>query len=251
MGFLILKLAGPLQSWGNGSKYNWRKTADEPTKSGVVGLLAAALGRRRTEPIDDLASFNMAVRIDQSGLYERDYQTAALREFDAKKQRWICTDNPKKTWITQRFYLADAIFVVGLEVPDNRVEELADALVHPAFPLYLGRRSCPPSQKILMDFGTGPMVDNLHRLPWQATRRYLIRSNAKHEKVDLTVFLDSSASRGQALSKAIANDVPLSFSQANRQYGQRQVVREIWHVVNPYYDKGSDSHDPMTLLEEG
>lgn len=248
MGFLILKLAGPLQSWGVGSKYNWRKTADEPTKSGVVGLMAAALGRRRTEQIDDLANFNLAVRIDQSGLYERDYQTAKSRKFDAKEGKWVSGND---AWVTQRFYLADAIFLAGLEVPDARVEELVDALIHPAFPLYLGRRSCPPSQKILMESGLGPMIEKLHEVPWQATRRQLLRSNAHREKVDLPVLLDSSISYGDVLSKQITNDVPLSFSQANRLYGQRQVVRERWHVLNPYYDEQIEHHDPMELLEEG
>lgn len=44
MATLLLRLAAPLQSWGSDSKFETRKTGREPTKSGVVGLLAAALG---------------------------------------------------------------------------------------------------------------------------------------------------------------------------------------------------------------
>lgn len=51
---LLLRLAGPLQSWGTHSKYLWRDTARFPTRSGVVGMLAAGLGREREAPVDDL-----------------------------------------------------------------------------------------------------------------------------------------------------------------------------------------------------
>ena len=49
MATLLLRLAAPLQSWGSDSKFETRKTDREPTKSGVVGLLAAALGLRRDD----------------------------------------------------------------------------------------------------------------------------------------------------------------------------------------------------------
>lgn len=81
MTVLLLKLAGPLQSWGSGSRFTERGTQHEPTKSGVVGLLAAALGRRRTDPVDDLAALDFAVRIDQPGLLESDFQTEHKRKW--------------------------------------------------------------------------------------------------------------------------------------------------------------------------
>ena len=49
MSTLLLRLAAPLQSWGASSKFGRRATEREPTKSGVIGLVAAALGIRRTE----------------------------------------------------------------------------------------------------------------------------------------------------------------------------------------------------------
>ena len=51
---LLLRLAGPLQSWGMLSHFNERDTARFPTRSGVIGLLAAALGIARDEPLDGL-----------------------------------------------------------------------------------------------------------------------------------------------------------------------------------------------------
>ena len=51
---LLLRLSAPLQSWGSGSVYDNRETDDMPTKSGVTGILAAALGRKRGESLEDL-----------------------------------------------------------------------------------------------------------------------------------------------------------------------------------------------------
>jgi len=40
---LLLRLAGPMQSWGLSSRFTIRDTSLEPSKSGVLGLLCAAL----------------------------------------------------------------------------------------------------------------------------------------------------------------------------------------------------------------
>ena len=54
MTVLLLRLAGPMQAWGVKSRFTVRSTELAPTKSGVIGMLAAATGRRRTDPIEDL-----------------------------------------------------------------------------------------------------------------------------------------------------------------------------------------------------
>lgn len=89
MTVLLLKLAGPLQSWGSGSRFTERGAQHEPTKSGVVGLLASALGRRRTEPVDDLAELRFGVRIDQPGSFEDDFQTEHKRKWDPDSAKWV------------------------------------------------------------------------------------------------------------------------------------------------------------------
>ncbi len=82
MSTLLLRLAAPLQSWGVASKFDTRDTAREPTKSGVIGLLAAALGRSRTESLDDLKELRFGVRIDQPGTFLRDFHTARRNKQD-------------------------------------------------------------------------------------------------------------------------------------------------------------------------
>ena len=64
---LLIRLAGPMQSWGTQGRFDVRDTEREPSKSGVVGLLCAALGRDRSEPLDDLASLRMGVRVGPGG----------------------------------------------------------------------------------------------------------------------------------------------------------------------------------------
>ena len=133
MSTLLLRLAGPLQSWGVSSKFNNRTTEREPSKSGVIGLLAAAQGRSRDDCLDDLSSLRYGVRTDQKGTVIRDYHTAHRPE------------NDKLSYITNRFYLADATFLIGLEGDERLLQELNESIRNPVYPLYLGRRSCPPA----------------------------------------------------------------------------------------------------------
>ena len=76
MSTLLLRLAGPMQSWGTQSRFSVRDTGLEPSKSGVVGLLCAALGLPRHEEVDHLAALSMGVRVDSEGALKMDYQTA-------------------------------------------------------------------------------------------------------------------------------------------------------------------------------
>lgn len=134
---LLLRLQGPLQSWGTRSRFDHRDTWPYPTKSGVVGLLAAALGRDRREDVSDLAALRMGVRVDRKGVLRVDYQTAqSVLTADLKGKGNV------QSW---RYYLADAAFLVGLEGERALLETLHGALRNPRFPLYLGRKSYVPS----------------------------------------------------------------------------------------------------------
>ncbi|GGN01966.1 type I-E CRISPR-associated protein Cas5/CasD [Thermus composti] len=134
---LLLRLQGPMQSWGTRSRFDHRDTWPYPTKSGVVGLLAAASGRDREEDVSDLAALRMGVRVDRKGVLRVDYQTAqGVLTADLKGRGNV------QSW---RYYLADAAFLVGLEGETAFLEVLHKALKNPRFPLYLGRKSYVPS----------------------------------------------------------------------------------------------------------
>ena len=138
----MLRLAGPLQSWGSQSQFNRRDTSGEPTKSGLLGLLAAAQGRRRQDPIEDLLTLRLGVRTDQAGSLLRDYHTVSdLRrrpllsaQVNAKGMQKQ-TSPAKLTYVTERFYLQDAVFVAAVCGPAGLLETLAAAMRSPCFSL--------------------------------------------------------------------------------------------------------------------
>lgn len=145
MACLLLRCVGPMQSWGSRSRFQERDTEREPTKSGIIGLLCAALGRDRAEPMDDLAALRMGVRVDLEGRLEIDYHTA----LDVLKANRSGTD----TQISRRAYLADAAFLVGLEGDGPLLERLHRALKNPRWPLFLGRKSFVPGCPVFLKDG--------------------------------------------------------------------------------------------------
>ena len=76
---LLIRLAGPMQSWGTSSRFDRRDTGKEPSKSGVIGLLSAAMGIGRENWVDlePLAALSMGIRHDRPGILKQDYQTAS------------------------------------------------------------------------------------------------------------------------------------------------------------------------------
>ena len=147
---LLLRLVGPMQSWGTTSRFDQRDTGKEPSKSGVVGLLAAALGidRENWTDLEPLTRLSMGVRHDRPGVPKRDYQTAGCAEANTIIKA-DGTPSPRKALFLTRFYLADAAFLVGLEGDDRSLS--GNALM----PLYTIRPGhspwgvnhiCPPNR---------------------------------------------------------------------------------------------------------
>lgn len=246
MGVLILKLAGPLQSWGAESRFTERTTRHEPTKSGIVGLLAAALGRKRTESVDDLAELTYAVRVDQPGKYVRDFHTAHKRAWNKEIGSYEMMPSESMP-LSHRYYLSDAVFVVAVQVEGGLFEELQQALEHPSFPLFLGRRSCPPSCKVLFDVvEDDDLMEALRNVPWQASERYRRTQKTETDTVTLEVMRDVL---NEDETGEVVRDVPLSFSQERRDYAWRTVVHD--RVQVPRSDvKKVPQHDPWAVFKE-
>ena len=261
---LVLRLAGPLQSWGDQSQFNHRYTGGEPTKSGITGLLAAADGRRRSDPIEDLVGLCLAVRTDQPGSMLRDYHTvsdlpgrpllsASVNDRGVQKR----TSPAKPTHVTERFYLQDAIFVVAIAGEANLLGGISEALRNPAFPLSLGRRSCVPTQPLLLvppmgmqapsdaTLWDGPPLAVLERVPWQLPLkrvRAFERKSSWPTRTDLPVTIDDPNGND------IRTDLPGSFDPQKRSFGTRR-VRQVWvSVERPPRGQPSDMHDPFVLL---
>ncbi len=231
MSTLLLRLAAPLQSWGLGDKFERRGTAREPTKSGVIGLLAAAMGIARDDgdSLDKLNALRFGVRVDQPGQLLCDFHTA----------RVFGKANP---YVTRRFYLADAVFLAGLEGEDGALmQTLERALKNPVYPPFLGRRSCPPEGRLSLGLTDAPLRDALYKADWQAGEQYKIRK--KTDK--LTLVLD--AEQPGMLRR---RDAPLSYSQTHRKHSFRY-VDDIPSAVPVSCGNNSDTnHDPFPELEE-
>lgn len=133
---LLLRLEGPMQSWGFRSRFVYRDTALEPTRSGIIGLVCAAMGIGREEDISRFDCLRFGVRVECEGRVERDYHTA----LEVIKADATGTD----TVLSHRDYLADASFTVGLESDNlSLLQEIEKALRNPVWFLYLGRKSFP------------------------------------------------------------------------------------------------------------
>ena len=172
MKVLILKLEGPLLSFGDVAVDELRPTARHPFKSMIVGLLGNALGYKRIEgqKLDKLqASFNMASRIDRPGKVMTDYQTVMTTEKDAKNPTFVGTGgwtsrpvhvrSNNETIQVYRDYVVDASVTVALSFKSEALlEEVAVKLRRPERPLFIGRKACPPTRPI---FEASVEVDSL------------------------------------------------------------------------------------------
>lgn len=174
---LIMRLAGPMQSWGVSSRFGIRETLAEPSKSGVIGLLCAALGWDRASEthlvagqarnLADLASLPFGVRVVREGVIRRDYHTAqnVLRaKAKLKPGRPANPGDLQNTVLSERYYLSDAYFLVGLESDDEALLlAMNNALGHPHWPLCLGRKSFMTTWPV--QFTTEPEGAGVVQLP--------------------------------------------------------------------------------------
>ena len=211
MAVLVLKFSGPLQSWGTGLKLKDHETDSMPSKSGTIGMIAAAMGRRRNEDISDLASLRFGVREDEPGEILHDYHAAHTY----KGEKITATD------VGRRDYIQDACFVVGLEGDRDMLERCEHALHHPIFQLYLGRRSCVPDVGMVKGIFEGDLEGVLSAFPkqtggneWDETDQRERRKKSEGNALRLCVETDGSGDR-------MRKDNPVSFDFRDRQYRHR------------------------------
>ncbi len=193
---LFLRLEGPLQSWGERGRWSVRDTALEPTKSGVIGLIACALGYRDDAQICPLAEKTlMAVRCDAPGHLITDYHTVGggstepmLLTAQGKPKRG--SGGRPHTELTHRDYLCDASFLVVLQSEDTAlIEQMAEGLQNPVWPIYLGRKSCPPSRPVFEELDDCESLEEaLKKGTWSLTvkrpKNSVVRCVLETNKID-------------------------------------------------------------------
>ena len=160
---LALFLDGPMQSWGYASRFERRTTALHPTRSGIFGILAAALGIDKFSPneLEGLRELNRlrltVVTLPRRDRFERallirrleDYHTVTgIRRASGKVDR-------DATVQTYRHYLLDARFGVLLEGDATQLGLIAHALRNPRWGVWLGRKCCIPASPLVVASPSG------------------------------------------------------------------------------------------------
>lgn len=262
MSTLLLRLAGPLQSWGVQSRFSHRDTGLEPSKSGVVGLLAAALGRGRDEPLEDLAALTMGVRVEREGRLLRDFHTAGGTHKQGEQYGVAIADGSKPRVVTsQRYYLTDADFLVGLESDDEDfLCRLDAALARPVWPLFLGRKACVPGRPIRLSYRPsdlpGPAaVPGVVRLPLRQaleTYPYLTRTAREFQRLQQELTAGPPMRLRLVLevpigsSNEVRPDQPLSFRILAREYTVRYIRTD--YLTLAVHQLQEESHVSVTSV---
>ncbi|RMC26031.1 MULTISPECIES: type I-E CRISPR-associated protein Cas5/CasD [unclassified Lactobacillus] len=229
---LTIRLTAPLQSYGNEATFERRTSSDYPSKSAIVGMIAAALGYSRDdERVQELNKLQFAVRIDQPGKMLTDFQTVEWKTGTRK--------------ITYREYLQDAVFVVAISGGPDDIDRIKYALKHPRYALFLGRRSNIPAGVLqITEFPDKDPVTALKALPWQASNWYQKRHSAD-KLVKIQVVADANLLSTNRTS--LVKDHVLSLDSKARQYKSRPITTTQVELRNPLF-KQNTQHDAMSPL---
>lgn len=215
--FLIMRLDGPMQAWGGHTYEDFRPSHLFPTRSGLLGLIAACLGIERDDHVRQEAlatSLDFTVRADtgalrpESGDMVQPKRTVRLTDFHTVLAARRVDGKPSSyPVVSRREYLFDAYFTVAVgEHADAAVklDEVAAGLKRPVFTPFLGRRACPLAR---------PLFD---RFDEADTALAVLEKVAPHSG---TVYAESAALRSE--QQLLLRDVPMH--RRHRQFGTRKV----------------------------
>jgi CRISPR system Cascade subunit CasD len=212
-----MRLAGPMQSWGTMSRFTRRDTGKEPSKSGVIGLICAAMGIDRDDDsnadLQALARARFGIRVVRQGDLQSDYHTASnIAKADG---------GTKPTELSTRFYLSDADFISALESEDRELlERVHAALKEPFWQIFLGRKAFVPSVPVFVPddaaiiestAGIKAELENSNLL----SRLGIVFDEKRHDDPQRLVIEDDTGSE-------VRTDVPISFG--DRQFSIRRVA---------------------------
>lgn len=208
MTVLLLRLKGPQQSWGVTSRFQTREAGTVPSKSGVIGLVAAAQGRTRDAELEDLVGLEFGVRVDQPGELLNDFHTARQ-------------SGEKNSMLSHRHYRQDAAYTAALSGGSQLLTAIAEAIESPRFPLYLGRRSAPAPVDLLGGITEHHDVESalrdLESAPWLAAEWH-------RKQVGRAVHLPLARDARDGEDAESVQDVPVSFDPRHRTYSRRGVT---------------------------
>lgn len=221
---VFLRLAGPMQAWGTGSRLQLRRTDAIPSKSGILGLILCALGIRREDAVSkvgSLVNLSMGVRIDRCGETIWDYHTAGawigIRQAKGGVKFTASTKQPEAQ-LSRRQYLCDASFLVALQGDPQVIAQIAKALEDPVWPVFLGRKSCVPTSPVLAALGTFvDLAAALESQPWIGSE-----DTAGQSSVTLAAYREHVPDGPIPAEAVMVYDVPRTLQ--NPSHGARWIV---------------------------
>lgn len=219
--YLALLLDAPLQSWGFASRFQRRTTGLHPTKSGVIGLICAAMGIGKGTDTEREA-LPQLVALKMTSIAMPGHDLRRLEDFhtvlNTRRASGKMNDDPV---VTRRQYLLDARFGVILAGDRALVERAAVALQDPAWGVWFGRKSCIPARPLFV------AVRSTHAETWQA----ILRSLGMDEALPIESFTRVEEVTDFAAGTDSYTDQPVSFGRADsssegRAYSVRRVRLE-------------------------
>ena len=248
---LLLRLAGPMQAWGTGSRFQLRRTDRHPSRSGVLGLLLCARGVERGDSkryLNELAPLAMGVRIDNPGIVGQDYHTVGARVGirQAKDGRIKYTDKTHKpeTLLSRRQYLYGASFLVALQGAPELIAVYEAVLQAPVWPPYLGRKCCIPSHPIFAGTGSWEALNEaLSSAPLEAMNLEKEEKHRRDSSVERLCWMEAEENPAPGDDIREVYDVPRRFGYWD--YGARRIVESSISVEVRYPESTAKSwRDP-------
>ena len=155
MDYLVFRLYGAMASWGEIAVGESRHSANHPSKSAILGLIASALGIKREEESKQLAlnnGYHIAIKQLSNGDLLKDYHTTQVPDsvgkfnYRTRRDELLTGQDRLGTILSSREYRTDSVCLVAiksLEYAPFDLSHIQDKLFKPEFHLYLGRKSCP------------------------------------------------------------------------------------------------------------
>ena len=174
--YLILRLKGPMQSWGLRAKFDNRFTETMPTKSGIIGLLAAALGLDRSDVagIASLSKLKLMTVCVKEGTVITDFHTVGAGHTELEKCLPRAEGKPAGNAVTRRQYLCDYEFLAVLNGDADVIARCSAAVRDPVYALGLGRKACFPSVPVYAGMcSKEDLVNQLKANKWQEGQRVI------------------------------------------------------------------------------
>jgi CRISPR system Cascade subunit CasD len=235
---LAFYLDAPLQSWGASSKFQRRETGSFPTKSAVIGMVAAAFGIDKHVPHEAVKLVPLtnllftAVKIDGKpitrmmdfhtigGGYEK---SISQREKMSIPQK--ASGAPFGTVITRRSYLTDARFAILLDGELAVLEKVKAALENPVWGVWFGRKTCLPATPLT------PCLGNDRQAALDALLTFLPQSEP--QSIESLEYQEERRATAPGDGSFFQSDQPISFGD------------HFGAVPSPYKARGIYHHRPI------